>query len=64
MRNRKVLRPPLLEKINLIENWMYKMIKNKRLIINSRQYNVTVLDKDPSSDKSQNNTINNKKQKK
>ena len=27
------------------------MRKSKRLIINNRQYNVTVSDKDPSSDK-------------
>ena len=42
---------------------MYKTRKSKRLIINNRQYNVTVTDKDPSSDKNKNNTINNKKQK-
>ena len=51
MRNRKVLRPPILEKINFIDNWIYKTRKSKRLIINNRQYNVTVSDKDPSSDK-------------
>ena len=48
MRNRKVLRPPLLEKINFIDNWIYKMRKSKRLTINNRQYNVIVSDKDPS----------------
>ena len=51
IRNRKVRRPPLLEKINFIDNWMYKTRKSKRLIVNNRQYNVTVSDKDRSSDK-------------
>ena len=53
MRNRKVLKPPLLEKNNFYWqlNFIYKMRKSKRLTINKRQYNVTVSDKDPSSDK-------------
>ena len=54
MRNRKVLRPPLLEKkIIFIDNWILLNLQNekksKQLIVNNRQYHVTVSDKDPSS---------------
>ena len=56
MRNRKVLRPPLLENLFFfIDNWILLNLQNEKkskgLIINNRQYNVTVSDKDPSSDK-------------